>query len=188
MNAMYSDNGISGWMGADELIWLYEIARGMESIVEIGSWFGRSTHALLSGCSGTVYAIDTFKGSPYQIDGPHSFAKTGDVKAEFLKNVSNFKNLVTIEKESHVASIDFSDNSIDMIFIDGDHRYEFVKQDFDVWMPKCNKLFCGHDMNEEGVPQALKELGIPIINPVGCIWYLDYDFNYHTKGLTQWQM
>ena len=41
-----------------ELEWLYKAAKRMKSIVEIGSWQGRSTYVLLSGCQGPVMAVD----------------------------------------------------------------------------------------------------------------------------------
>jgi len=174
---LYKDIGINGFMHETELQWLYEKAKGMKTIVEVGSWFGRSTHALLSGCRGTVYAVDTFKGSASQIDVEHAYAKNHDVKEVFLKNVGHFKNLVVIQEDSSVASKQFKDNSIDMIFIDGDHTYEYVKKDFDHWFPKCKILFCGHDKDEGGVPKALKELNKIFFNPIQTIWSIPIFLN-----------
>ena len=58
------ENRITGFMSEPELTQLYKWACECESIVEIGSWRGRSTHALLSGCKGKVYAVDHFGGNP----------------------------------------------------------------------------------------------------------------------------
>ncbi|MBU4356393.1 MAG: class I SAM-dependent methyltransferase, partial [Proteobacteria bacterium] len=90
---VYPGNDIKGWMSQKELQWLYEQARNMDSIVEIGCWHGRSTHAFLSGCRGTVYAVDHWQGSP-GANGEILFAcrdvKAMDVFAAFMKNVGGF--------------------------------------------------------------------------------------------------
>ncbi len=37
------DNQIKGWMNGKDLLWLFNTAKRMESIVEIGSWKGMIT-------------------------------------------------------------------------------------------------------------------------------------------------
>ena len=69
---------IPGWMSAEELQWLFEQAGQHENIVEIGSWMGRSTHALLTGTKGKVIAVDTFQGSPAE-PAKRSYAQTHEV-------------------------------------------------------------------------------------------------------------
>jgi len=41
----------------------------------------------------------------------------------------------------------FADGSLDFIYIDGNHAYEYVKRDIEIWWPKLKKggLFSGHD-------------------------------------------
>lgn len=54
----------------------------------------------------------------------------------------------------------------DMIFIDGDHRYDFVKRDIELWIPKAkeNAVLIFHDYADKkikpkaGVKQAVDEL------------------------------
>lgn len=148
-------NNIDGWMEEGELKWLYSMAKDMDSIVEIGSWKGRSTHALLNGCKGAVWAVDHFKGSP----GEHltDDAQTKDVSKIFMKNVGHFKNLELLKMDSIEASKKFKDRSIDMVFIDGAHSHEAVKADIEAWLPKTKKMICGHDLNFPGVEKAVKE-------------------------------
>lgn len=157
----YGAPDIEGWMTYTELKWLYETAKNKECIVEIGSWKGRSTHALCSGSKGTVWAVDTWKGSADPKDQTHNQAKREDVFSEFSNNTKQFSNLSVIRKDSLEAAKLFSDRSLDMVFIDAGHTYEEVKADIDAWLPKVKDggLICGHDYSDvwKGVKQAVDE-------------------------------
>lgn len=138
-------NTIEGFMWRDEVNYLHEEAKNHETIVEIGSWKGRSTHALLSGCPGTVYAIDHFLGSENEKDGPHKEAVDDVVYNQFLNNVGHFPNLKVLRMSSKEASEQFKDKSIDMVFIDGEHTEKGIEEDIALWLPKAKKVICGHD-------------------------------------------
>lgn len=137
----------------EEALWLYERAKSMSSIVEIGSYKGRSTHALLSGCPGKVWAVDHFKGS---VDtGDATYGKNG--KNDFLENVGHFPNLILLEMSSKEAASQFEDKLIDMVFIDAGHLYEEILEDLKLWLPKTKVLICGHDIHHDGVVRAIVE-------------------------------
>ena len=162
-------------MGNEEMNWLYGTAQAMTSIVEIGSWKGRSTHALLSGCPGPVFAVDHFKGNPDQLDGPHKEAVTGDIFAQFWQNVGHFKNLVVMRMPSVVAAQYFAPASVDMVFIDGDHQKDPFMADLVSWRSKCRKLICGHDVAYDSIKQALNELGYRYQEIKGLgIWRINF--------------
>lgn len=164
------ENEIEGWMTRAELEALFKEAKNHSSIVEIGSWKGRSTHALLSGCPGIVYAVDHWKGT--ESDGrahQEAFIDPDSVYTQFCGNVGEFANLRPMRMSSEEASKQFEDKSIDMVFIDADHSYEAVKRDIELWLPKAKKLICGHDFQFEGVEKAVKEK-FEKINIVGTIW------------------
>jgi hypothetical protein len=166
----YDVSDIQGWMSDVELGWLFVCASGVGSVVEIGSWKGRSTHALLSGCAGPVIAVDHFNGSPSEIDAAHAEAKEGKIFDEFTKNVGHFKNLTVLQMSSEQAASHFQPKSIDMVFIDGDH-VDGVRQDITLWKPVCKVLLCGHDWGQGEVKAACKEL-LPGVRKarVGSIW------------------
>jgi hypothetical protein len=156
------DNRIQGWMDNSELSWLYEQACLRKTIVEIGTWRGRSAHALCSGANisnGTVYCIDTFKGSPSELDTVHIDAKTHDIYKECVENLSGFKNVVILKMSSIESAGQFEDKSIDMIFIDSEHTYDNVMLDVNTWFPKLKDggLFCGHDKHWGTVLTALSD-------------------------------
>ena len=115
-------------------------AQEMESIVEVGCWKGRSTHALLSGCSGTVYAVDHFLGNPHE---PilYDEAKTEDIHKIFIKNVGGLKNLKVLKLDSADAVLQFEDNSIDMVFIDVGISREEIRTEINRWLPKAKKNY-----------------------------------------------
>jgi predicted O-methyltransferase YrrM len=161
-------NDIDGWMTATELNWLHDTAKQMESIVEIGAWKGRSTHALLSGCKGTVWAVDHFQGSEGEEEA-HKEAKEKDIEVELMKNVGHFPNLKVLRMASVEAAKQFEDKSVDMVFIDGGHTYKDLKADIEAWLPKAKKLICGHDWGITSVEAAVTErFGIP--DTADSIW------------------
>ena len=173
---------IPGWMSENDLDWLYSMAKEMNSIVEIGSWKGRSTHALCSGCKGFVYAIDHFQGSKGAQGTREHYEKPGEVYDAFLKNVGHFKNLKILKMSNLEAVKQFEDKSVDMVFIDGGHSYEEVKIDIEAWLPKTRKLLSGHDYSVQwpSVKKAVNEK-FKNINVVDAIWYKKY--NYHGKRI-----
>jgi len=171
---MYKCNDIQGWMSEGEQQWLYTQAKKMRSIVEIGSWKGRSTHALCSGCKGTVYAVDTWKGSRAELTSAHKEATERDIFVDFKANLAGFKNLNPIRKASSEAHGLFEPKSIDMVFIDGSHLYEDVLADITLWLPKTRRLICGHDAWQDGVPKAVEETFGKTKN-VESIWYVWLD-------------
>lgn len=173
MNNIYQGNDIQGWMSPVELQFLYETAQKSSSVLEIGSWKGRSTHAILSGCKGRVVAVDHFRGSEGE-DYAHAEAKAEDlpVYKEFMRNVGHFTNLTVMKVSSKEAKEVLKDQNFDMIFIDGEHTYEGVKEDIALWKDNAKVILCGHDYCPQwpsvmaAVDESLKKTGV-----TGSIWY-----------------
>jgi hypothetical protein len=165
-----AETEIEGWMAGDELRWLKTAAARMDSACEIGSWKGRSTHALLSKITGPVYAVDHWQGSPDDLEGAHCEAAAGgDIFGEFMKNVGEFPNLVVVKGDSGEVAEKIP--QVDMVFIDGSHRYEDVKRDIELYRPKAKSLICGHDFQMPGVKRAVKEIfGPRAQGAAGSIW------------------
>lgn len=164
---------IQGWMGRDELEWLYAQASEMDSVVEVGSWRGHSSYVLLSACKGPVFCVDHFQGSPSEINDAHRDARTTDIYSEFIANCGRFENLRLMRMYSSAAASIIPDNSIDMVFIDAEHTTTAVLKDLALWRPKAKKLFCGHDRLMNGVAEALSNSGVNFKEGPGSLWYVE---------------
>lgn len=158
--------GVNSAVNDPTCIHLFELARSMDSIVEIGSWHGKTAHALLSGCPGTVYCVDHFNGSTAKSDATHN--QSG--KEAFIKNCDHFDNLKLLEMYSHEAAKQFEYKSVDMVFIDAGHLYEEILLDLQCWLPKAKKIICGHDYNYSSVKKALDEMNLKCEEPVPIYW------------------
>lgn len=160
---------VEGWMTAAELAWLAEQAVDHHKIVEIGSYLGRSTLALLDNCDGIVYACDDWKG-PRESFIEHR----NQLFTNFCLNVGHhiLSGKVRIVSGDH-ADIQFNGKA-DMVFIDGSHEYEDVKRDILFWKDKLEAggLLCGHDADWDTVAQAVEEtLGAVKVAEDTNIWF-----------------
>jgi hypothetical protein len=66
-----------------------------------------------------------------------------------------------IQALSSEASLQFENESCDVVFIDMEHTYEAVKNDIDLWLPKVKLggYLAGHDYSPDwyGVVRAVDE-------------------------------
>ena len=76
--------------------------------------------------------------------------------------------------DSVEASKRFEDKSIDFIFIDGNHQYEFVKKDIIAWLPKLKEggVLAGHDHDWQRVKDAVKEI-LGEVKTISNYWIYD---------------
>jgi len=78
------------------------------------------------------------------------------------KTFSKFKNVEVIRMTSLEASKKFENESLDFVYLDGDHSYEQVKIDLNSWYPKLKEygVMCGDDyghISGYGVIKAVNE-------------------------------
>lgn len=161
VNGFLSQNGKALREG-EVLYYLAKKCPKEGAIVEIGSWQGKSTIWLgkgsVAGNQCPIFAIDPHTGSPEHQNG--SPVWTFDL---FKKNISktNLEAIVhPIIKTSQLAAADFN-RQIDLLFIDGAHEYESVKDDFECWFPRLKNggIIAFHDsfLGWPGVNQVVKE-------------------------------
>ncbi|MDQ0246209.1 putative O-methyltransferase YrrM [Bacillus fengqiuensis] len=135
---------IEGWLNGEgiENLYTYALKAPTSTIVEIGSWKGKSTSCLALAVKdrgeGKVYAIDTWKGSSEHQEVLKNYAED-QLYREFLENMSRL-NLLDVIEPIRMDSIESSrvwplKQKIGLLYIDGSHEYELVKKDFEFWSP-----------------------------------------------------
>ncbi len=174
-------DSVPGMISDTEVALLYDLAAKCTKgvIVEIGSNAGRSTICLAKGSKSggnmPVYSVDPQNGGgatpdPTGHDAGHD--GTPDNKY-YINQGASFPSFEKRLKEHHVDDIitplvNYSElvykkgwsKPIELLFIDGDHRYNYVKMDVELW---GKHLVSGgtilmHDSTFTGVRRVINEL------------------------------
>jgi predicted O-methyltransferase YrrM len=105
--------------------------------------------------------------------------KTNTLYQLFCSNISPVSKVVKAVRLSSIeAAATYSDNSLDVVFIDACHDYACVKQDIAAWLPKVKVggYLAGHDYSwSESVRRAVDESVRPVTETEGCWVYLKKD-------------
>ena len=134
-----------------------------------------------------LYSAILCKANPnielYSID-PWLYSKRKSSKAraeqKFNKSVKRLSpfNATVIRKKSMDALVDFKDNSLDFVFIDGNHSFDYAVSDIIHWTHKVRQggVIAVHDyynFNNGGVMKAVDAYThCHYIDP----WYVTYEF------------
>jgi hypothetical protein len=166
-------DAVNGWMPKYESYLLYRLASVVSplgSVVEIGSYEGKSTVALASGAGlgVSVHAIDPHTGDVSEVESGLLI----DTFPKFLINTRNFENIHPIRKISIAATGDIGNDPIELLFIDGWHSEKAVNEDISSYVPLCAKEFTVvlDDWNDPKVSAGvLKNLNIlpPFVGAIG---------------------
>jgi len=156
---------------------------GFKNLAEIGVYRGRFTERLTSQCpTAQVSAIDAW--NLYQDYNDYTKDDLEDIAYnEFNKRMEKYNNLKVIKSWSVDASKIFEDNSLDYIFIDANHQFEFVVEDLKAWYPKVKEggIIMGHDYFAPRHPK-IKVLNFGVINAVN-----GFVESKHIKHLFIWK-
>lgn len=126
--------------------------------VEVGVWRGLNASRLLKDNKNLfLYLVDRWK-YPDENDsyfhGKDTMVTKNTQKdfdkayEETISNLKKYKGRFRIIKTDSIsASESFEDNSLDFVFIDGDHTYEGALKDIESWYPKVKNggFISGHD-------------------------------------------
>lgn len=163
---------IQGWMSEEELSFLAEVAGTAKSIIEIGSYRGRSARVLADNSPDDckIHCVDPWN---YNI-----FWNTGNIQTVDHNDFGVFyMNLADHIKSGKVQfhCLSWSDYfpifEADFIFIDGDHTYDAATFDIGKALLHIKKdgVIAGHDYNWDSVKRAVDQY-FPEVNVRDTIW------------------
>ncbi|MDH3232205.1 MAG: class I SAM-dependent methyltransferase [Alphaproteobacteria bacterium] len=141
-----------------------------QTVVEVGVFRGEMTELLALAGVNVIMVDDWLPGHSQ----PLRYRRTGDYHTKLgtpsinrarrqAKHIaSQYAGLVSLlEMRSVDAARHTPDRSIDLVFLDADHSYEGVKQDWHEWLPKVvpGGYIGGHDYGDKrfGVKRAVDE-------------------------------
>ena len=139
----------SAWIEhAPFAFWLTDALRP-KRFVELGSHYGYSYFSFCQaierlGISTATYAVDTWQGDE------HSGFYDNSVYEAVLSKNQQYAGFSRLTRATFAEAVEyFSDESIELIHIDGRHFYDDVKQDYELWQPKLTKdaIVLFHDTN-----------------------------------------
>lgn len=169
---VYKNELIFGCLTDDDIYFLHSILKNFKNpkILEIGVLEGLSTFTMLDGSNYTadIYCVDRYviEWSKY-------------IFHDFIDHVYNMhveKNIHFIWSSYLDASKVLSSNLFDIIFIDGEHDYDSVKQDISLSLPLLsdNGILCGHDYSHDENGEKLIKAVHDVLGEVdnyGLCWY-----------------
>lgn len=129
---------------------------------ELGVKEGHNLRHLLDNTSNIklTYAVDPWKSYVDGDWGVQSQELVTGWKNTAMEVLNDHMNKITVlEMSSADAVAHIEDNSLDYIFIDGDHSYEAVLKDVNLYWSKIKQggIFAGHDWNLSNVTRAVTE-------------------------------
>lgn len=119
---------------------------GFKTGVEVGVERGRYSEILMKANPQlTLYGVDPYVA----YKGYTDFVRqtTIDKNKQEAHDRLKFENYHFVEKFSIPASEDFEDESLDFVYLDGNHDFQNVVNDLAVWSKKVKKggIISGHD-------------------------------------------
>jgi predicted O-methyltransferase YrrM len=154
-NDKYQNSWLTGLIGCIDYV---KQRIKVEKMVEIGSYQGESTTLFAHMFNPKeLYAVDPFLNGYDEFDG----SSTGDftnVIHNFNLRINQFSCIKHIKTLSYEAVDQFENDSLDFVYIDGDHTYEGVNKDITMYLPKIKVggFIAGHDLGRESVTKALR--------------------------------
>jgi predicted O-methyltransferase YrrM len=135
-------NSLIGGITAAEGALLHRLAAGLDRgcIVEVGSYRGKSAVALAFGARNNgaeprpaIYCIEPHRPFAGYYGGKFGPADRGAFY-ETMCRTGAFNEVALVNLSSEEVAPNWN-RQVGLIFIDGDHRYDAVRRDFELWDP-----------------------------------------------------
>lgn len=133
---------------------------GFKVGAEIGVFQGGYSRYLLQYCPGLkLYGIDAWTSYESYKDYKPRVIINAYQKAQ--KNVKGY-DCQLIKAWSRDAVKEIPDESLDFVFIDGNHAYEYVVEDIALWSKKVRKggIIYGHDFDDYTNHERWREMNV----------------------------
>ncbi|GAF91208.1 unnamed protein product, partial [marine sediment metagenome] len=120
--------------------------------VEIGVQNGVNALSVLQNLPiKMLYLVDPYEAY-IDYDGCH-YPDMDEIFLDARERLSGFNDKIKFVKEYSVKASEILSDNLDFVYIDGNHSYEFVKQDIMCWFPKVRVggVLGGHDLQYQGV-------------------------------------
>lgn len=156
------ENGVIDLRLKDELKPLIDqlaVTNGV--MLEVGVYKGEAMKQFMdSGKFRRYFGVDWWSGE-YADPNPIFLKDIPEAEMRFDEVAKNYP-VVKMKMTSEEASAYFKDEVFDFVYLDGNHNYEFVRKDIDLWWPKVKigGYFGGHDYSNlacGGVKKAVDE-------------------------------
>ncbi len=156
--------------------------------VEIGVLNGATSAKILENCTSTIhYMVDPWSAK----NKDDSYIKSGSLDSQAsqewfeenfriaLADTEPYEDRRRIRRMKSAEVVhEFSNDTLNYVFIDGDHSYEGVCRDINLWYPKVKKggWIGGHDWESKrhpAVSRAVRDtLGEPHETDVDKTWFV----------------
>ena len=159
------DWSANAWVGHIPFAFYIMSVHKPRIFVELGVHSGNSYNAFCQGAdmlglNTKCYGVDTWTGDDHA--GHYDDSVYSKLAAYHKKLYDNFSKLLKMTFDEALQH--FEDGSVDLLHIDGCHRYEEVRHDFESWFPKMSDrgIILFHDTEvrkgDFGVYRLWKEL------------------------------
>ena len=136
--------------------------------VEIGVWKGTNAKNILNNLDvKKLYLIDPYlryidfpdgfmtkdldERTPHKLDWSNPQEKLNEAERIAKEKLKEYKNKTIWIKKLSVYAIDEIPDEIDFVYVDGNHKYDYVKFDIVNFFKKIRKggILCGDDYNDK---------------------------------------